>query len=87
MRLSALTYDYDGYSKFELGGRFSLNRKITDQYEVGLVYAARHVEVTDATIDPLLLGEHLLFRQLDRVYPNARPAQKSARRAARFCFR
>ena len=61
MRLSALTYDYDGYSKFELGGRFSLNRKITDQYEVGLVYAARHVEITDATIDPALLGRTSYF--------------------------
>ncbi len=61
MRLGALTYDYDGYSKFELGGRFSLNRKITDQYEVGLVYSSRHVEVTDATIDPTLLGSTSYF--------------------------
>jgi outer membrane protein assembly complex protein YaeT len=60
-RLSALTYDYDGYSKFELGGRFTLSRKITDQYEVGLVYAARHVEVTDATIDAALLGRTSYF--------------------------
>jgi outer membrane protein insertion porin family len=61
MRLSALTYDYDGYSKFELGGRFSLNRKITDQYEVGLVYSPRHVEVTTATIDPAVLGSTSYF--------------------------
>ena len=61
MRLSALTYDFDGYSKFELGGRFSLNRKITDQYEVGLVYSTRHVEVTSATIDPALLGRTSYF--------------------------
>src|SRR5450432_49011 len=60
-RLSALTYDYDGYSKFELGGRFTLGRKITDQYEVGLVYAARHDEVTNATIDPVLLGRTSYF--------------------------
>ncbi len=60
-RLSALTYDYDGYSKFELGSRFSLSRKITDQYEVGLVYGARHVEVTDATIDTALLGRTSYF--------------------------
>ncbi len=61
MRLAALTYDYDGYSKFELGGRFSLSRKITDQYEVGLFYSARHVEVTTATIDPALLGATSYF--------------------------
>jgi outer membrane protein insertion porin family len=60
-RLSALTYDFDGYSKFELGGRFTLSRKITEQYEVGLVFASRHVEITDATIDPLLLGETSYF--------------------------
>ena len=60
-RRSALTYDYDGYSKFELGGRFTLGRKITDQYEVGLVYAARHDEVTNATIEPDLLGRTSYF--------------------------
>jgi outer membrane protein insertion porin family len=56
VRLSALTFDFDGYSKFELGGRVTLSRKITDQYEVGLVFSGRHVEITDATIDPALLG-------------------------------
>ncbi len=61
MRLSALTYDYDGYSKFELGGRFSLSRKITEQYEVGLVYSPRHVELPSATIDPALLGDTSYF--------------------------
>jgi outer membrane protein assembly complex protein YaeT len=61
MRLSALTYDFDGYSKFELGGRFSLNRKITEHYEVGLVYSPRHVEITSATIDPALLGDTSYF--------------------------
>jgi len=61
VRLSALTFDFDGYSKFELGGRVTLSRKITQQYEVGLVFSARHVEITDATIDPLLLGETAYF--------------------------
>jgi outer membrane protein insertion porin family len=61
VRLSALTFDFDGYSKFELGGRVTLSRKITEQYEIGLVFAARHVEITDATIDPLLLGETSYF--------------------------
>ena len=60
-RLSALTFDYDGYSKFELGGRFELSRKITDKYEVGLVYGGRHVEVTSATIDQALLGRTSYF--------------------------
>jgi outer membrane protein assembly complex protein YaeT len=56
VRLSAITYDFDGYSKFELGGRVTLSRKITDKYSVGLVYAGRHVEVTSADIPNELLG-------------------------------
>ena len=61
-RLSAITFDFDGYTKFELGPRFTLSRKITDQYEVALVYAARHVEITDATIRPEeLIGQDSYF--------------------------
>ena len=37
-RLGAFTFDYDGYSKFELGDRVELTRKITKQYEVGLIF-------------------------------------------------
>ena len=61
IRLSALTYDFDGYSKFELGGRVSFSRQLTEKYSIGLVYSGRHVEVTDATIDPILLGETSYF--------------------------
>jgi outer membrane protein insertion porin family len=61
-RLSALTFDFDGYSKFELGGRLILSRKLTEQYEVALTYAARHVEITDSTIKPTeLLGQSSYF--------------------------
>ncbi len=61
-RLSAITFDFDGYTKFELGGRFTLSRKITDQYEVALVYAARHVEITDASVRPEeLIGQDSYF--------------------------
>jgi outer membrane protein insertion porin family len=61
-RLSAITFDFDGYTKFELGGRFTLSRKITDHYEVALVYSARHVEITDATIRPEeLIGQNSYF--------------------------
>jgi outer membrane protein assembly complex protein YaeT len=55
-RLSAITYDFDGYSKFELGARVELTRKITKKYEAGLILSARHVEVTSTDIDPLLIG-------------------------------
>ena len=61
-RLSAITFDFDGYTKFELGGRFTLSRKITDHYEVALVYAARHIDITDVTIRPEeLIGQDSYF--------------------------
>lgn len=60
-RVGALTYDFDGYSKFETGGRIELSRKFTKQYEVGLVFSARHVEVTSSDIDPMFLGRTSYF--------------------------
>src|SRR5204863_9932102 len=56
-RLAAFTFTYDGYSKFELGGRFELTRKITKYDEAGLIIAVRHVKIIDATIRPLFLGD------------------------------
>ncbi len=56
LRLSALTYDFDGYSKLEVGGRIDLQREITKQYSVGAVLGARHVEITSADIATPLLG-------------------------------
>jgi outer membrane protein assembly complex protein YaeT len=56
-RAFALTFDYDGYSKFELGGRLELSRKITKNDEAALVFSVRHVEITDSQIRPdFLLG-------------------------------
>jgi len=56
-RLAAFTFDFDGYSKFELGGRFELTRKITKHDEVGLTFAPRHVKITNDGIKPeFLLG-------------------------------
>jgi outer membrane protein insertion porin family len=60
-RLYALTFDYDGYSKFELGDRVELTRKFTKEYEAGLIFAARHVEVTSATIKERFLGDTSYF--------------------------
>ncbi len=61
VRLSALTYDFDGYSKFELGGRVTLSRQITEKYSIGLVIGGRRVEITDATIPDELLGRQSYF--------------------------
>jgi len=55
-RLSAFTFDYDGYSKFEIGDRIELTRKITKEYEAGLIFAARHVDITNASIADRFLG-------------------------------
>src|SRR5216117_3849938 len=57
-KVYALTFDYDGYTKFELGGRFELSRKITKYDEAALVLAIRHVKITDSEIKPdFLLGQ------------------------------
>jgi len=54
----ALTFDYDGYTKFELGGRLELSRKITKYDQAALVLAIRHVDITDSEIRPnFLLGQ------------------------------
>ena len=56
-RVFALTFDYDGYTKFEVGGRFELSRKITKYDEASLTFSARHVDITDSQIRPsFLLG-------------------------------
>src|SRR5207302_4385403 len=47
-RLAAFTFAYDGYTKFVLGRRFELNRKITKYDEVGLTVSVRHVKITDS---------------------------------------
>jgi outer membrane protein assembly complex protein YaeT len=53
----ALTFDYDGYTKFELGSRFELSRKITKNDEISLFFSPRHVKITDSEIRPgFLLG-------------------------------
>ncbi len=54
----ALTFDYDGYTKFEVGGRLELSRKITKYDQASLTFSARHVEITDSEIKPdFLLGQ------------------------------
>ena len=61
VRLSAVTFDYDGYTKFELGGRVTFTRKITDKYSIGFVVNDRHVEITSASIPSDLLGRTSYF--------------------------
>jgi outer membrane protein assembly factor BamA len=60
-RVGALTFDFDGYSKFEAGGRIEITRKITKQDEAGVIFSIRHVEVTSADIKPVFLGQTAYF--------------------------
>ena len=60
-RVGALTFDFDGYSKFEIGGRLEFSYKITKQYQVTALYSSRHVEVTSADILPFWLGQTSYF--------------------------
>ncbi len=57
IRLSALTFQFDGYDKFEVGGRIELNRQLTKSYRVGLFATSRYVDITEAEIQPEFLGE------------------------------
>ena len=54
-RLAAFTFRFDGYTKFELGGRLNLTRKITKYDEAGLTVSVRHVKITDSEIKPTFL--------------------------------
>ena len=60
-RLGALTFDFDGYSKFELGARIEITRKITKRDEAGVIFSVRHVEITSADIKPIFLGPTAYF--------------------------
>ncbi len=60
-RVSAVTFDFDGYSKFELGGRVDLTRKFSKFYEAGIVVSARRVNLTNVDIDPTLVGDKDYF--------------------------
>ncbi len=61
-RFAALTYDFDGYSKFELGSRLELTREFTKNYKATLIAAVRHVEITTNDIrPPELIGRSTYF--------------------------
>ena len=61
IRLSALTFDYDGYSKFEIGARTEFSYNITKQYQIGLFASQRHDEIISADIHDDLLGNMNYF--------------------------
>jgi outer membrane protein insertion porin family len=60
-RLAAFTFRFNGYTKFELGGRLELTRKITKYDEAGVTFAVRHVKIIEADIKPIFLGDENYF--------------------------
>jgi outer membrane protein insertion porin family len=62
-RISAITFDYDGYSKTELGNTLTLSRKLTDHYTLGFVVSDRHVDINrpDGGVKPRFLGDTSYF--------------------------
>jgi outer membrane protein insertion porin family len=60
-RFAAINFRFDGYTKFELGGRLELTRKITKYDEAGVTFAVRHVKIIDADIKPIFLGDENYF--------------------------
>src|SRR5947209_6699592 len=61
IRLSALTFDFDGYSKFEIGDRIEFSYNITKKYKVGVFGSERRDEIISADIDDDLLGNMRYF--------------------------
>ena len=60
-RLAALTFDYDGYSKFDLGGQIELTRKFNKYEEAGVIFSVRHVNITHHDIPGRFLGDEKYF--------------------------
>ncbi len=56
-RFAAFTFRFDGYTKFELGGRLELTRKITKYDEAGVTFGVRQVKIIEADIKPIFLGD------------------------------
>ena len=83
-RLSALTYDFDGYSKFEIGARLDLTRKITKQYQLGLVFSAQTRRGDFRRHRARVPRPDNLLRQLARFHSDTRSAGKPARLATRL---
>jgi outer membrane protein insertion porin family len=61
IRLSAFTFDYEGYSKFEIGARTEFSYNITKKYQVGVFGSERRVEIVSADIKDKFLGDTNYF--------------------------
>ncbi|PYK67350.1 MAG: hypothetical protein DME45_10355 [Verrucomicrobia bacterium] len=60
-RVSAFTFDFEGYSKFEIGARTEFSYNITKQYQVGVFGSERRVEIVSNDIKDKFIGETRYF--------------------------
>jgi outer membrane protein assembly complex protein YaeT len=61
IRLSAFTFDYEGYSKFEIGARTEFSYNITKQYQVGIFGSERRVDIVSSDIKDKFIGDTKYF--------------------------
>jgi outer membrane protein assembly factor BamA len=61
IRLSAFTFDFDGYSKFEIGDRVEFSYSFTKQYQVGIFGSERRVEIVSSDIKDKFIGDTKYF--------------------------
>ena len=60
-RVSAFTFDFEGYSKFEIGARTEFSYNITKKYQVGVFGSERRVEIVSNDIKDKFIGETRYF--------------------------
>ena len=87
IRLSAFTFDFDGYSKFEIGARTEFSYNITKQYQVGVFGSERRVEIVSNEHQGQVHRRHQVFCEFDRLVSHPRFARQSGRAQPRSCPR
>jgi len=60
-RLSAFTFDFEGYSKFEIGSRTEFSYSFTKKYKVGVFASERRVEIVSSDIKDKFIGDTKYF--------------------------
>src|SRR5207248_6033700 len=61
IRLSAFTFDFEGYSKFEIGNRTEFSYSFTKKYKVGVFGSERRVEIVSSDIKDKFIGDTKYF--------------------------
>jgi outer membrane protein assembly complex protein YaeT len=61
VRLSAFTFDFEGYSKFEIGNRAEFSYSLTKKYKVAVFGSERRVEIVSSDIKDKFLGDTKYF--------------------------